>query len=139
MEYKTTFANHIDNSITLTSVERTRSSTWTYLSANSGGDASGNTIPVTPAPVPPTPPVTPEQPSVKPVEPTKPDTPETPTKPSEKHTQQKTTPKTQTKKSRRIRKHVLPNTGDNAASIAMLGGMVLFTLTAIATARKMKR
>ena len=31
------------------------------------------------------------------------------------------------------------NTGEHATSIAMLGGMILFGLTTIATARKMRR
>ena len=40
---------------------------------------------------------------------------------------------------KRVRRNALPNTGDNATSIAMLGGMILSGLTIIATARKMRR
>jgi LPXTG-motif cell wall-anchored protein len=219
IEYETTFADHIDNSIKLTSAERTRSSAWSYVAANSGGNGTGvvnpddpatpetpetpetpgntdngNTEtpgdnnnpnpdnPVTPVnpdePVnpqpqpqpnpepqptpepenPPTPsnpdtPVVPDNPNpdnpvnpqpenpTNPVspEPNKPDVPvkpnETPSEPSEDAPKQ-----SEQKKSTHTKKvAILPNTGDNATSIAMLGGMILFGLTTIATARKMRR
>lgn len=223
IEYETTFSDHIDNSITLTSTERTRSSAWSYVAANSGGNGTGvvnpddpatpetpgntdngNTEnpgndhpnpdnPVTPVnpdePVnpqpqpepqpnpeptptpnpepenPPTPnnpdtPVAPDNPHpenpvnpqpenpTNPVnpEPNKPDTPvkpnETPSEPSEKPQKpSEDAPKqSEQKKSTHTKKvAVLPNTGDNATSIAMLGGMILFGLSTIATARKMRR
>lgn len=228
IEYETTFSDHIDNSITLTSTERTRSSAWSYVAANSGGrgngtenpsdpanpDTPGNTNngntekpgdngdnhnpnpdnPVTPVnpdePVnpqpqptpepepqptptpnpepenPPTPnnpdtPVVPDNPQPenpvnpqpenpttpvnpepnKPETPVTPSTPETPSEPSEKPQKpSENSPKqSEQKKSTRSKTAVLPNTGDNATSIAMLGGMILSGLTIIATARKMRR
>lgn len=230
IEYETTFSDHIDNSITLTSTERTRSSAWSYVAANSGGhgngtenpsdpanpETPGNTDngntenpgdngdnhnpnpdnpvtpvnpdepvnpqpqpepqptpeptptpnpepenpptpnnpdtpvvpdnpqpenPVNPQPENPTTPVTPENPNTpqpqpnQPETPVNPTTPETPSEPSEGSPKQ-----SEQKKSTHTKKvAVLPNTGDNATSIAMLGGMILFGLTTIATARKMRR
>lgn len=232
IEYETTFSDHIDNSITLTSTERTRSSAWSYVAANSGGrgngtenpsdpanpETPGNTDngntenpgnenptpdnpvtpvnpdePVNPQPQPtpepeprptpeptpeptPTPnpepenPVTPPNPDTpvvpdnpqpenpvnpQPVNPTTPVTPENPNTPQPQPNQPETpseaseqpqkqsegSPKqSEQKKSTHTKKvAVLPNTGDNATSIAMLGGMILFGLTTIATARKMRR
>lgn len=226
IEYETTFSDHIDNSITLTSTERTRSSAWSYVAANSGGrgngtenpsdpatpETPGNTDngntenpgdngdnhnpnpdnpvtpvnpdepvnpqpqptpepepepqptpepenppvpnnpdtpvvpdnpqpenPVNPQPENPTTPVTPENPNTPQPQPNQPETPsepsEKPQKPSEDSPKQ-----SEQKKSTHTKKvAVLPNTGDNATSIAMLGGMILFGLTTIATARKMRR
>lgn len=224
IEYETTFSDHIDNSITLTSTERTRSSAWSYVAANSGGrgngtenpsdpatpETPGNTDngntenpgdngdnhnpnpdnPVTPVnpdePVnpqpqptpepepqptpepenPPTPnnpdtPVVPDNPQPenpvnpqpenpatpvnpepnKPETPVTPSTPETPSEPSEKPQKpsEEAPKQSEQKKSTRSKTAVLPNTGDNATSIAMLGGMILSGLTIIATARKMRR
>lgn len=225
IEYETTFSDHIDNSITLTSTERTRSSAWSYVAANSGGrgngtenpsdpanpETSGNTDngntenhgdnhnpnpnnpvtpvnpdepvnpqpqptpeptpepenpptpnnpdtpvvpdnpqpenPVNPQPENPTNPVTPENPNTpqpqpnQPETPANPTTPETPSEPSEKPQKpsEETPKQSEQKKSTRTKTAVLPNTGDNATSIAMLGGMILFGLTTIATARKMRR
>lgn len=230
IEYETTFSDHIDNSITLTSTERTRSSTWSYVAANSGGHGNGTENPSDPAnpetpgntdngntenpgdnhnpnpdnpvtpvnpdePVnpqpqpepqpepqpnpeptptpnpepenPPTPnnpdtPVVPDNPHPEnpvnpqpehpttpvnpepnnPETPVNPTTPETPSEPSEKPQKpSEDSPKqSEQKKSTHTKKvAVLPNTGDNATSIAMLGGMILFGLTTIATARKMRR
>lgn len=103
--------------------------------------------PVNPQPENPTTPVTPEKPNTpqpqpnQPETPVTPTTPETPYKPSEQ-TQKPSedSPKqSEQKKSTHTKKvSVLPNTGDNATSIAMLGGMILFGLTTIATARKMR-
>lgn len=209
IEYETTFSDHIDNSITLTSTERTRSSAWSYVAANSGGrgngtenpsdpanpETPGNTDngntenpgdnhnpnpdnPVTPAnpdePVnpqpqptpepepqptpepenPPTPnnpdtPVVPDNPQPEnpvnpqpenpttPVTPENPNTPETPSEPSEKP--QKPSEESPKQSEQKEQKHATPNMGDNATSIAMLGGMILSGLTIIATARKMRR
>lgn len=228
IEYETTFSDHIDNSITLTSTERTRSSAWSYVAANSGGrgngtenpsdpanpETPGNTDngntenpgddgdnhnpnpdnpvtpvnpdepvnpqpqptpepepqptpeptpepenpptpsnpdtpvvpdnpqpenPVNPQPENPTTPVTPENPNTPQPQPNQPETPsepsEQPQKPSEESPKQ-----SEQKKSTHTKKvAVLPNTGDNATSIAMLGGMILSGLTIIATARKMRR
>ena len=221
IEYETTFSDHIDNSITLTSTERTRSSAWSYVAANSGGrgngtenpsdpanpETPGNTDngntenpgdnhnpnpdnpvtpvnpdepvnpqpqpnpeptptpnpepenpptpnnpdipvvpdnpqpenPVNPQPENPTTPVTPESPNTPQPQPNQPETPsepsEQPQKPSEEAPKQ-----SEQKKSTHTKKvAVLPNTGDNATSIAMLGGMILSGLTIIATARKMRR
>ena len=237
IEYETTFSDHIDNSITLTSTERTRSSAWSYVAANSGGHGNGtenpsdpanpetpgnadngntenhgdnhnpnpdNPVtpvnpdepvnpqpqptpepepepqptpeptptpnpepenpptpnnpdtpvvpdnpqpenPVNPQPENPTTPVTPENPNTPqpqpnqpetPVTPSTPDTPsEKPQKPSEESPKQ-----SEQKKSTHTKKvSVLPNTDDNATSIAMLGGMILSGLTLIATAHKMRR
>ena len=225
IEYETTFSDHIDNSITLTSTERTRSSAWSYVAANSGGrgngtenpsdpatpETPGNTDngntenpgdngdnhnpnpdnPVTPVnpdePVnpqpqptpepepqptpepenPPTPnnpdtPVVPDNPQPenpvnpqpehpttpvnpepnKPETPVTPTTPETPSKPSEQSQKpsEEAPKQSEQKKSTHTKKvAVLPNTGDNATSIAMLGGMILSGLTIIATARKVRR
>lgn len=229
IEYETTFADHIDNSIKLTSTERTRSSAWSYVAANSGGRGNGtenpsdpanpetpsntdngntenpgdngdnhnpnpdNPVtpvnpdePVNPQPQPtpepepqptPTPNPEPENPSTpnnpdtpvvpdnpqpenpvnpqpehpttpvdpepnKPETPVNPTTPETPSEPSEKPQKpSEDSPKqSEQKKSTHTKKvAVLPNTGDNATSIAMLGGMILSGLTIIATARKMRR
>lgn len=228
IEYETTFSDHIDNSITLTSTERTRSSAWSYVAANSGGhgngtenpsdpatpETPGNTDngntenpgdnhnpspdnpvtpvnpdePVNPQPTPepepqpqpnpeptPTPnpepenPVTPNNPDTPvvpdnpqpenpvnpqpenpttPVTPENPNTPqpqpnqpETPTEPSEKPQKpsEESPKQSEQKKSTHKKVAVLPNTGDNATTIAMLGGMILFGLTTIATARKMRR
>ena len=224
IEYETTFSDHIDNSITLTSTERTRSSAWSYVAANSGGrgngtenpsdpanpETPGNTDngntenpgddgdnhnpnpdnpvtpvnpdepvnpqpqptpepenpptpsnpdtpvvpdnpqpenPVNPQPENPTTPVTPENPNTpqpqpnQPETPVTPSTPETPSEPSEQpQKQSEESPKqSEQKKSTRNKTAVLPNTGDNATSIAMLGGMILSGLTIIATARKMRR
>ena len=230
IEYETTFSDHIDNSITLTSTERTRSSAWSYVAANSGGrgngtenpsdpatpETPGNTDngntenpgdnhnpnpdnpvmpvnpdepvnpqpqptpepepqptpepenpptpnnpdtpvvpdnpqpenPVNPQPENPTTPVTPENPNTpqpqpnQPETPVTPTTPETPSEPSEKPQKpSEDSPKqSEQKKSTHTKKvAVLPNTGDNATSIAMLGGMILSGLTIIATARKMRR
>lgn len=219
IEYETTFSDHIDNSITLTSTERTRSSAWSYVAANSGGrgngtenpsdpanpETPGNTDngntenpgdnhnpnpdnPVTPVnpdePVnpqpqptpepepqptpeptptpnpepenPPTPnnpdtPVVPDNPQPEnpvnpqpenPTTPVTPNTPETPSEPSEQPQKpsEEAPKQSEQKKSTHTKKvAVLPNTGDNATSIAMLGGMILFGLTTIATARKMRR
>ena len=224
IEYETTFSDHIDNSITLTSTERTRSSAWSYVAANSGGrgngtenpsdpanpETPGNTDngntenpgdngdnhnpnpdnpvtpvnpdepvnpqpqptpepenpptpnnpdtpvvpdnpqpenPVNPQPEHPTTPVTPENPNTpqpqpnQPETPVNPTTPETPSEPSEKPQKpSEDSPKqSEQKKSTRSKTAVLPNTGDNATSIAMLGGMILSGLTIIATARKMRR
>ena len=231
IEYETTFSDHIDNSITLTSTERTRSSAWSYVAANSGGrgngtenpsdpanpETPGNTDngntenpgddgdnhnpnpdnpvtpvnpdePVNPQPTPepepqptpeptPTPNPEPENPPVpnnpdtpvvpdnpqpenpvnpqpenpttpvnpepnQPETPVTPTTPETPSKPSEQPQKpSEDSPKqSEQKKSTHTKKAaVLPNTGDNATSIAMLGGMILSGLTIIATARKMRR
>lgn len=228
IEYETTFSDHIDNSITLTSTERTRSSAWSYVAANSGGRGNGTENPSDPAtpetpgnadngntenpggnhnpnpdnpvtpvnpdepvnpqpqptpeptpepepenpPVPnnpdtpvvpdnpqpenpvnpqpenPTTPVTPENPNTpqpqpnQPETPANPTTPDTPSEPSEKPQKpSEDSPKqSEQKKSTHTKKiAVLPNTGDNATSIAMLGGMILFGLTTIATARKMRR
>ena len=226
IEYETTFSDHIDNSITLTSTERTRSSAWSYVAANSGGRGNGTENPSDPAtpetpgnndngntenpgdngdnhnpnpdnpvtpvnpdePVNPQPQPTPEpepQPTPEPTpepenpptpnnpdtpvvpdnpqpenpvnpqpehpttpvnpEPNKPETPVTPTTqetPSEKPQKpsEETPKQSEQKKSTHTKKvAVLPNTGDNATSIAMLGGMILFGLTTIATARKMRR
>lgn len=227
IEYETTFSDHIDNSITLTSTERTRSSAWSYVAANSGGrgngtenpsdpanpETPGNTDngntenpgdnhnpnpdnpvtpvnpdepvnpqpqptpepepqpapeptpnpepenpptpnnpdtpvvpdnpqpenPVNPQPENPTTPVTPENPNTPQPQPNQP---ETPSEPSEKpQTPSEDSPKqSEQKKSTHTKKvAVLPNTGDNATSIAMLGGMILSGLTIIATARKMRR
>ena len=221
IEYETTFSDHIDNSITLTSTERTRSSAWSYVAANSGGhgngtenpsdpatpETPGNTdngntenpgnnhnpnpdnpvtpvnpdepvnpqpqptpepepqptpeptptpnpepenpptpsnpdtpvVPDNPQPENPTNPVTPENPNTPQPQPNQPETPsepsEQPQKPSEDSPKQ-----SEQKKSTHTKKvAVLPNTGDNATSIAMLGGMILSGLTIIATARKMRR
>lgn len=225
IEYETTFSDHIDNSITLTSTERTRSSAWSYVAANSGGrgngtenpsdpatpETPGNTDngntenpgdnhnpnpdnpvtpvnpdepvnpqpqptpeptpepenpptpnnpdtpvvpdnpqpenPVNPQPENPTNPVTPENPNTpqpqpnQPETPVNPTTPETPSEPSEKPQKpsEESPKQSEQKKSTRSKTAVLPNTGDNATSIAMLGGMILFGLTTIATARKMRR
>lgn len=241
IEYETTFSDHIDNSITLTSTERTRSSAWSYVAANSGGrgngtenpsdpanpETPGNTDngntenpgddgdnhnpnpdnpvtpvnpdepvnpqpqptpepepqptpeptptpnpepenpptpnnpdtpvvpdnpqpenPVNPQPEHPTTPVTPENPNTpqpqpnQPETPVNPTTPETPSEPSEKPQKpsEEAPKQSEQKKSTRTKKvAVLPNTGDNATSIAMLGGMILSGLTIIATARKMRR
>lgn len=225
IEYETTFSDHIDNSITLTSTERTRSSAWSYVAANSGGrgngtenpsdpanpETPGNTDngntenhgdngdnhnpnpdnpvtpvnpdepvnpqpqptpepenpptpsnpdtpvvpdnpqpenPVSPQPENPTNPVTPENPNTpqpqpnQPETPVNPSTPETPSEPSEKPQKpsEESPKQSEQKKSTHTKKvAVLPNTGDNATSIAMLGGMILFGLTTIATARKMRR
>lgn len=222
IEYETTFSDHIDNSITLTSTERTRSSAWSYVAANSGGrgngtenpsdpanpETPGNTDngntenpgdnhnpnpdnpvtpvnpdepvnpqpqpnpepenpptpnnpdtpvvpdnpqpenPVNPQPENPTNPVTPENPNTpqpqpnQPETPMNPTTPETPSEPSDKPQKpSEDSPKqSEQKKSTHTKKvAVLPNTGDNATSIAMLGGMILSGLTIIATARKMRR
>lgn len=224
IEYETTFSDHIDNSITLTSTERTRSSAWSYVAANSGGrgngtenpsdpatpETPGNTDngntetpgdngdnhnpnpdnpvtpinpdePVNPQPQPtpeptPTPSPEPENPPVpnnpdtpvvpdnpqpenpvnpqpehpttpvnpqpnKPETPVTPSTPETPSEPSEKPQKpsEESPKQSEQKKSTRNKTAVLPNTGDNATSIAMLGGMILSGLTIIATARKMRR
>lgn len=215
IEYETTFSDHIDNSITLTSTERTRSSAWSYVAANSGGrgngtenpsdpanpETPGNTDngntenpgnngdnhnpnpdnPVTPVnpdePVnpqpqptpepepqptpeptpnpepenPPTPsnpdtPVVPDNPQPEnpvnpqpenPTTPVTPTTPETPSEPSEKP--QKPSEDSPKQSEQKEQKHATPNMGDNATSIAMLGGMILSGLTIIATARKMRR
>ena len=225
IEYETTFSDHIDNSITLTSTERTRSSAWSYVAANSGGrgngtenpsdpanpETPGNTDngntenpgnenptpdnPVTPVnpdepvnpqpqpqpqptpepepqptpepenpPVPnnpdtpvvpgnpqpenPTTPVTPENPNTPQPQPNQPETPVTPSTPGTPSTPSEQPQKpseeapkqSEQKKSTHTKKvAVLPNTGDNATSIAMLGGMILSGLTIIATARKMRR
>lgn len=223
IEYETTFSDHIDNSITLTSTERTRSSAWSYVAANSGGrgngtenpsdpanpETPGNTDngntenpgdngdnhnpnpdnpvtpvnpdePVNPQPQPtpepepqptpeptpepenpptpsnpdtpvvpdnPTTPVTPENPNTpqpqpnQPETPVTPSTPETPSEPSEKPQKpsEESPKQSEQKKSTHKKVAVLPNTGDNATSIAMLGGMILSGLTIIATARKMRR
>lgn len=215
IEYETTFSDHIDNSITLTSTERTHSSAWSYVAANSGGrgngtenpsdpanpETPGNTDngntenpgnngdnhnpnpdnPVTPVnpdePVnpqpqptpepepqptpeptpnpepenPPTPsnpdtPVVPDNPQPEnpvnpqpenPTTPVTPTTPETPSEPSEKP--QKPSEDSPKQSEQKEQKHATPNMGDNATSIAMLGGMILSGLTIIATARKMRR
>lgn len=211
IEYETTFSDHIDNSITLTSTERTRSSAWSYVAANSGGrgngtenpsdpanpETPGNTDngntenpgdngdnhnpnpdnpvtpvnpdePVNPQPQPtpeptPTPNPEPENPPVpnnpdtpvvpdnpqpenpvnpQPENPTtpvnpEPNKPETPSEPSEKP--QKSSEDTPKQSEQKEQKHATPNMGDNATSIAMLGGMILSGLTIIATARKMRR
>lgn len=232
IEYETTFSDHIDNSITLTSTERTRSSAWSYVAANSGGrgngtenpsdpanpETPGNTDngntenpgdngdnhnpnpdnpvtpvnpdepvnpqpqptpepepqptpeptpepenppvpnnpdtpvvpdnpqpenPVNPQPENPTTPVTPENPNTpqpqpnQPETPVTPSTPETPSEPSEKP--QKPSEDTPKQSEQKEQKHATPNMGDNATSIAMLGGMILSGLTIIATARKMRR
>lgn len=230
IEYETTFSDHIDNSITLTSTERTRSSAWSYVAANSGGrgngtenpsdpatpETPGNTDngntenpgdnhnpnpdnpvtpvnpdepvnpqpqpnpeptptpnpepenpptpnnpdtpvvpdnpqpenPVNPQPENPTTPVTPENPNTpqpqpnQPETPVTPSTPETPSEPSEKPQKpsEESPKQSEQKKPTHTKKvAVLPNTGDNATSIAMLGGMILSGLTIIATARKMRR
>lgn len=212
IEYETTFSDHIDNSITLTSTERTRSSAWSYVAANSGGrgngtenpsdpanpETPGNTDngntenpggnnpnpdnPVTPVnpdePVNPQPQPTPEpepQPTPEPTptpnpepenppapnnpdtpvapdnpqpenpvnpQPENPTTPVTPSEPSEKpqRPSNDSDKQSEQKKSTHTKKvAVLPNTGDNATSIAMLGGMILSGLTIIATARKLRR
>lgn len=222
IEYETTFSDHIDNSITLTSTERTRSSAWSYVAANSGGhgngtenpsdpvnpETPGNTDngntenpgdnhnpnpdnpvtpvnpdePVNPQPQPtpeptPTPNPEPENPPVpnnpdtpvvpdnpqpenpvnpqpehpttpvnpepnQPEAPVNPTTPETPSEPSEKPQKpsEESPKQSEQKKSTHTEKvAVLPNTGDNATSIAMLGGMILSGLTIIATARKLRR
>ena len=229
IEYETTFSDHIDNSITLTSTERTRSSAWSYVAANSGGrgngtenssdpanpETPGNTdndntenpgdngdnhnpnpdnpvtpvnpdepvnpqpqptpepepqptpeptpepenpptpsnpdtpvVPDNPQPENPTTPVTPENPNTpqpqpnQPETPVNPTTPETPSEPSEKPQKpsEESPKQSEQKKSTHTKKvAILPNTGDNATSIAMLGGMILFGLTTIATARKMRR
>lgn len=233
IEYETTFSDHIDNSITLTSTERTRSSAWSYVAANSGGrgngaenpsdpatpETPGNTDngntenpgdnhnpnpdnpvtpvnpdepvnpqpqptpepepqptpeptptpnpepenppvpnnpdtpvvpdnpqpenPVNPQPENPTTPVTPENPNTpqpqpnQPETPVTPSTPETPSEPSEKP--QKQSEESPKQSEQKEQKHATPNMGDNATSIAMLGGMILSGLTIIATARKMRR
>lgn len=214
IEYETTFSDHIDNSITLTSTERTRSSAWSYVAANSGGRGNGtenpgdngdnhnpnpdNPVtpvnpdepvnpqpqptpepepepqptptpnpepenppvpnnpdtpvvpdnpqpenPVNPQPEHPTTPVTPENPNTpqpqpnQPETPVTPSTPETPSEPSEKP--QKPSEDTPKQSEQKEQKHATPNMGDNATSIAMLGGMILSGLTIIATARKMRR
>lgn len=199
IEYETTFSDHIDNSITLTSTERTRSSAWSYVAANSGGrgngtenpsdpatpETPGNTDngntenpgdngdnhnpnpdnpvtpvnpdePVNPQPQPtpepepqptpeptptpnpepenPTTPVTPENPNTPQPQPNQP---ETPSEPSEKP--QKPSDDSTKQSEQKEQKHATPNMGDNATSIAMLGGMILSGLTIIATARKMRR
>ena len=233
IEYETTFSDHIDNSITLTSTERTRSSAWSYVAANSGGhgngtenpsdpatpETPGNTDngntenpgdngdnhnpnpdepvnpqpqpqptpepepqptpeptptpnpepenpptpnnpdtpvvpdnpqpenPVNPQPENPTTPVTPENPNTPQPQPNQPETPvnpsttETPSEPSEKPQKPSEESPKQSEQKKAVRKKVavLPNTGDNAMNIAMLGGMILFGLTTIATARKMRR
>ena len=236
IEYETTFSDHIDNSITLTSTERTRSSAWSYVAANSGGrgngtenpsdpatpETPGNTDngntenpgdngdnhnpnpdnpvtpvnpdepvnpqpqptpepepqptpeptpepenpptpnnpdtpvapdnpqpenPVNPQPEHPTNPVTPENPVTpqpqpnQPETPVTPTTPETPSEPSEKpqKSSEEAPKQSEQKKSTRKKVAVLPNTGDNAMTIAMLGGMILSGLTIVATARKMRR
>jgi len=228
IEYETTFSDHIDNSITLTSTERTRSSAWSYVAANSGGrgngtenpsdpanpETPGNTDngntenpgdngdnhnpnpdnpvtpvnpdepvnpqpqptpepepqptpeptpepenpptpsnpdtpvvpdnpqpenPVNPQPENPTTPVTPENPNTPQPQPNQPEIPSEPSEEPQKPSEE--TPKqSEQKKSTHTKKvAVLPNTGDNATSIAMLGGMILSGLTIIATARKMRR
>jgi len=221
IEYETTFSDHIDNSITLTSTERTRSSAWSYVAANSGGRGNGTENPSDPAtpetpgntdngntetpgddgdnhnpnpdnpvtPVNPDEPVNPQpQPTPEPTPeptptpnpepdnpptPSNPDTPvvpdnpqpenpvnpqpENPTTPVNPEPNQPGTPVTpntpeapsekpqnpsddSTKQSeQKEQKHATPNMGDNATSIAMLGGMILSGLTIIATARKMRR
>lgn len=186
IEYKTTFADHIDNSITLTSTERTRSSAWSYVAANSGGHGNGHdnpsnqTTPETPGnnenpgnenptpnnpvtPVNPDEPVTPEpnpQPTPEPENPPAPNNPDTPVVPDNPQPENPTTPVTpsdpetpsepsekpqkpseDTPKQfeQKEQKHATPNMGDNATSIAMLGGMILSGLAIVATAHKMRR
>ena len=70
-----------------------------------------------------------------------PTTPETPSKPSEQPQKpsEEAPKQSEQKKSTHKKTSALPNTGDNATSIAMLGGMILSGLTIIATARKMRR
>lgn len=78
----------------------------------------------------------------QPETPVNPTTPETPSEPSEKPQKpsEESPKQSEQKKSTHTKKvAVLPNTGDNATSIAMLGGMILSGLTIIATARKMRR
>lgn len=226
IEYETTFSDHIDNSITLTSTERTRSSAWSYVAANSGGrgngtenpsdpanpETPGNTdngntenpgdngdnhnpnpdnpvtpvnpdepvnpqpqpnpeptpeptptpnpepenpptpsnpdtpvVPDNPQPENPTTPVTPENPNTpqpqpnQPETPVNPATPETPSEQPQKPSEDSPKQSEQKKSTHNKKVAVLPNTGDNATSIAMLGGMILSGLTIIATARKMRR
>ena len=196
IEYETTFSDHIDNSIALTSTERTRSSAWSYVAANSGGRGNGTENPSDPAnpetpdntdngntenpgdnhnpnpdnpvtPVNPDDPVNPQpqpepQPTPEPTPtpnpepenphtPNNPDTPvvpdnpqpETPVAPDKPETQsekpQKPSEDTPKQSEQKEQKHATPNMGDNATSIAMLGGMILSGLTIIATARKMRR
>ena len=92
--------------------------------------------------------MTPENPNTpqpqpnQPETPVTPTTPETPSEPSEKPQKpsEESPKQSEQKKSTHTKKvAVLPNTGDNATSIAMLGGMILSGLTIIATARKMRR
>ena len=64
-------------------------------------------------------------------------TPNTPEAPSEKP--QNPSDDSTKQSEQKEQKHATPNMGDNATSIAMLGGMILSGLTIIATARKMRR
>ena len=221
IEYETTFSDHIDNSITLTSTERTRSSAWSYVAANSGGrgngtenpsdpanpETPGNTDngntenpgdnhspnpdnpvtpvnpdepvnpqpqptpeptptpnpepenppvpnkpdtpvvpdnpqpenPVNPQPENPTTPVTPENPNTPQPQPNQPETPSEPSEKSQKPSEEAPKQSEQKKSTHTKKVAILPNTGDNAMTIAMLGGMILSGLTIIATARKMRR
>lgn len=95
-------------------------------------------VPDNPQPENPTTPVTPENPNTpQPETPVNPTTPETPSEPSEKP--QKPSEESPKQSEQKEQKHATPNMGDNATSIAMLGGMILSGLTIIATARKMRR
>ena len=158
VEYKTTYENRVKNSIELTSDEKIAKHEWTYIAANSGGNGNGTENPdepVNPQPQPtpePEPQPTPEPtptPNPEPENPPVPNNPDTPVKPNETPSEPSEKPQkpsedspkqSEQKKSTHAKKvAVLPNTGDNATSIAMLGGMILFGLTTITTARKMRR
>ena len=89
-------------------------------------------VPDNPQPENPTTPVNPE-----PNQPGTPVTPNTPETPSEKP--QNPSDDSTKQSEQKEQKHATPNMGDNATSIAMLGGMILSGLTIIATARKMRR
>lgn len=96
--------------------------------------------PVNPQPEHPTTPVTPENPNTPQPQPNQPEAPVNPTTsetPSEQP--QKPSEESPKKSEQKEQKHATPNMGDNATSIAMLGGMILSGLTIIATARKMRR
>ena len=80
----------------------------------------------------------PNQPET-PVTPTTPETPSTPSEQSQKPSEDSPKQSEQKKSTHTKKVSVLPSTGDNTTSIAMLGGMILFGLTTIATARKMRR
>ena len=125
MYYETEGTETTSNSIQLKSRETTQGSHYQYVSQDSGGNGNGDNRPqpVTPTPAPQTPPT--PTPAPKP-------------QPTPQDKEPKPEPLKQVKKTKKVKKAALPNTGDDR-SIAVVAGIGAIALAFVITSRFVKK